>query len=422
VDLPGDRPDLDPSAEPVRYEVGADFPDLPNAAVIIGDSKRTLSQSLTDPNSVTLLVVFSSWTSTSAEVFPLVNTLLNKLKEVKDGYFAPFAISTESKEDLQEYFKSLADKEKSLMPDFPVCVDDSQGPDSAHDLIFNKFMVPGIPHAFLVGKDGELKWQGNPLDSWQELSPLVKIEVALKVDPQQQVKKSLSVNSLKEAFEQAKKQGNTDLAALDPERIKFKLRMKGEMLINFDFFSTTDSMVVVWKRRRGHQDRFVGKTELINNNRNPNYQTRPEVEFNVFADERLLMEVYEFDKKECALMSGAQLRMLSTAEKDCQLIGVCEIPIAKLLAQKEPYKMPLQFEKNPKRKNGFLLVSARGLKGELIDQEKLMQKIQEHHKLLETARQQVQQMNESKQKELRRRLDKKAKKIAKKEKEAAKKK
>jgi len=86
------------------------------------------------------------------ESLPYLSILQEKYK--KEGV-AFIGITSEDAETVQAFLKGNQDAEYAL------AVDDD---DKTYDRYMGMFNVSGVPHAFIVGREGRVLWQGHPMD------------------------------------------------------------------------------------------------------------------------------------------------------------------------------------------------------------------------------------------------------------------
>jgi len=86
------------------------------------------------------------------ESLPYLSILQEKYK--KEGV-AFIEITSEDAETVKAFLKGNQDAEYAL------AVDDD---DKTYDRYMGMFNVSGVPHAFIVGREGRILWQGHPMD------------------------------------------------------------------------------------------------------------------------------------------------------------------------------------------------------------------------------------------------------------------
>jgi len=103
------------------------------------------------PGSVKVVEFWATWCPPCKTAIPHLNKLWKKLvKEHGDNKIQFVGVTTEGKEKVENFIETMGDDMK-----YPVALDTSSS-------LKPSYPTAGIPHAFLVGKDGKICWSGHP--------------------------------------------------------------------------------------------------------------------------------------------------------------------------------------------------------------------------------------------------------------------
>jgi thiol-disulfide isomerase/thioredoxin len=108
---------------------------------------------VTDGKNVYVVEFWATWCPPCRKSIPHLTDLQ---KQFKDKAVVVIGISDETPDKVKPFLKEQGDK-----MDYTVAVDDERKSSKAY---MEAFGQAGIPHAFIVGKDGKVIWHGHPMD------------------------------------------------------------------------------------------------------------------------------------------------------------------------------------------------------------------------------------------------------------------
>lgn len=120
-----------------------------------------------------LVEFWATWCPPCKASVPLLNDMHNKYKD----NMTIVSITAADERNTASAVKRFV-KERGTGMSYPVCMDKGQTTTAAYLAATG---IPGIPYAYLVGKDGKLMWHGSPLD--EGLPKIIEDAIAGKYDP-----------------------------------------------------------------------------------------------------------------------------------------------------------------------------------------------------------------------------------------------
>jgi Ca2+-dependent lipid-binding protein len=77
---------------------------------------------------------------------------------------------------------------------------------------------------------------------------------------------------------------------------KVEIYLSARNLLDKDFFSKSDPYIKLYfKRDPSHKETYVGRTETINNNLNPNFNTAFKLDYVFEIHQELRFEIFDYD-------------------------------------------------------------------------------------------------------------------------------
>ena len=120
-----------------------------------------------------LVEFWATWCPPCKASVPLLNDMHNKYKDS----MTIISITSADERNTVSAVKRFV-KDRGTGMGYPVAMDKGQATTAAYLAATG---IPGIPYAYLVGKDGKLMWHGSPLD--EGLQQIIDDAIAGKYDP-----------------------------------------------------------------------------------------------------------------------------------------------------------------------------------------------------------------------------------------------
>lgn len=153
-------------------ELGSQAPEIKIAEWVQGEGAAAVASG---KNGITVLEFWSSWCPACREAVSHMSDIQAKFE--KEGVTV-IAISDQNPEEVRDFVKEMGDKMT-----YPVAIDDNEQTNRAY---MEAFGVDTIPHTFIIGKQGQILWHGNPLSNLEEiLDEIVSGNYDLEVAVQQ---------------------------------------------------------------------------------------------------------------------------------------------------------------------------------------------------------------------------------------------
>lgn len=148
-------------AEP-KLEVGDDAPELEITDWLKGEAVKIEEG---DGEKVYVVEFWATWCPPCRQSIPHLTELQRKYK---DRGVVIIGVTMESAQEVKPWVEEMGDQ-----MDYTVAVDGEQKTSKAYMLAAGQ---AGIPHAFVVDKEGKLAWHGHPMDKafeakLEELAP-----------------------------------------------------------------------------------------------------------------------------------------------------------------------------------------------------------------------------------------------------------
>lgn len=158
------------------------------------------------------IVVVEFWATWCGPCRVSIPHLTEMQKKFKDVVFV--GVSDEEPATVKKFVTKMGDK-----MDYTVAVDNDQKTAGAY---MKAFGINGIPHAFIVNKEGTIVWNGHPMDN---LDKTLEEIIAGKFDIEKAKKRDSARKKVEQFFELASEDGNeakveklgSELEALDRE-------------------------------------------------------------------------------------------------------------------------------------------------------------------------------------------------------------
>ncbi|MCL5270718.1 MAG: redoxin family protein [bacterium] len=152
------------------------------------------------PGHVYVVEFWATWCPPCRESIPHLTELAKKYQ----GRITFIGISDEALDIVKSFVEKMGDK-----MDYHVAVDDKQATTKGYMAAYG---IDTIPHAFIVDKNGNVAWQGNPLEG---LEPVLEQVLAGKLDKETAVKKE-KMNELAMQYLRLAMGGEQQKAQADP--------------------------------------------------------------------------------------------------------------------------------------------------------------------------------------------------------------
>jgi thiol-disulfide isomerase/thioredoxin len=138
---------------------------------------------------------WATWCPPCRNSIPHVSELQKKYKN-KNVIF--IGITNEEPYQIKDFVEKMGTK-----MDYIVACDTNQ---SATRAFMSKYNIQGIPHAFIVGKDGKVAWHGHPMDSSMEsyIQSCINVPTKKHIDLtnlNKETLKNMNVKELKEILQ-----------------------------------------------------------------------------------------------------------------------------------------------------------------------------------------------------------------------------
>jgi len=102
--------------------------------------------------SVKVIEFWATWCGPCETAIPKLNVLVKKLQEEHGADKIQFVgVTNEGKDKVEPFLEKMKGK-----MDYPVAMDPEQK-------IASSYPTSGIPHAYVIGKDGNIAWSGHPM-------------------------------------------------------------------------------------------------------------------------------------------------------------------------------------------------------------------------------------------------------------------
>jgi len=225
----------------VALDIGDQAPPLKVKEWIVGGP---VSPDKPDGKTIYVIEFWATWCPPCHKSIPHLNELHNKYK---DKGVVIVGISAEDAATVRPFAKKMKMA-------YNVGVDDKR----ATNNVYMKG-VGGIPHAFVVGKDGKVVWAGHPMGGLDEiLSQLVAGDYDAKA--------AQEVSRQEKAFQKAVRENDLEAALAASARLMELQPLSYErMAMHVRLLRFKGDEDAVRKVRRGAAERFAGSAQLLNN-------------------------------------------------------------------------------------------------------------------------------------------------------------
>ena len=177
------------SAEAQQLKLGDKAPALQISKWIKGEPIPPVN----DSKKIYVLEFWATWSDSYPELFPLLTKLQ---KTYKDHGVVIIGVCDDVFEEAQKFVADQGDK-----IDYRIAIDDDKKTWNAYAL---PFAVDGVPHAFIIGRNGDLLWQGHPKLGFEEaLAEVVAGTYDLKKEFQKAEEEERQMKLLEEYIELA---------------------------------------------------------------------------------------------------------------------------------------------------------------------------------------------------------------------------
>ena len=156
--------------------------ELPTAAPLKGLEWVKGGPVTIEPKKVYVIEFWATWCAPCKTTIPHLTEIQ---KKYKDKGLTVIGISNESKETAGKFVKKMGEQ-----MDYTVAVD-VQG--FVQRNYMNAFGAQGIPHAFIINRNGKIAWQGHPAE---DMDTIIELVVAGTFDPTLYAKQKAEAEAL----------------------------------------------------------------------------------------------------------------------------------------------------------------------------------------------------------------------------------
>ncbi len=258
------------------------------------------AQSITEGKGKKIFVVefWATWCGPCKASIPHLSDIYNKKK---DKNVEIIGISKESLETVEEFVKEAGFT-------YNVGIDE----DSYTTKLYMDG-VPGIPHAFIIGKEGKILWKGHPMDGLEgALDAIIKGEY--------NIEDQAKLTELKKKIEKASQNRDIDAA----------IQAASELLAIFPNDTQTFSLFASLCQYKGDENTLTSNLDKIANNKKTNAATLNNIAWNFVSFNnfkfRNIAKALEYARKSIKL--ERQQHSLDTLARIYFELGLIEKSIA----------------------------------------------------------------------------------------------
>ena len=223
---------------------------MPVMATEIGDKAPSLKiknwvkgepVELKKGGSIYMVEFWATWCPPCLKSIPHLTKLQ---KKYKDKGLVIVGVSSEKTGTVRSFVEKKGDQ-----MDYVVAVDDGQKTSRAY---LQAFGIRGIPHAFIVGKSGNILWHGNPADPRSKIDEIVEQVVSGKFDVEGAKKVAKAMKLFPQYFTMASKKDKSEKMKTVGEQVVMNGQSNAELMTRF-------ALIILHDKRLKHRDFELAK-------------------------------------------------------------------------------------------------------------------------------------------------------------------